>query len=157
MDNTDILNDENTRSLREMIEGLDGYFIKEIFLEAPSVKEAIKHDISIYTTPILREVLHRSPTRQEMNNVINTWESARYHSNSEEIDYDSSKVSFDKLIELVSNKMEQEGIDVKKFHYLRFLMENKKEFLTFYKDSLKLDYKAYHSWIERNPMIIKGE
>lgn len=92
-----------------------------------------------------------------MNNVINTWESARYHSNSEEIDYDSSKVSFDKLIELVSNKMEQEGIDVKKFHYLRFLMENKKEFLTFYKDSLKLDYKAYHSWIERNPMIIKGE
>lgn len=157
MDNTDILSVENTRSLREMIEGLDGYFIKEIFLEAPPVKEAIKHDVSIYTTPILREFLHRSPTRQEMNNAINIWESARYHSNSEEISYDSSKVSFDKLIELISNKIEQEELEVDKFHYLRFLMENKKEFLTFYKDSLKLDNKAYHSWIERNPMIIKGE
>ena len=38
MDNTDIFNVENTRSLREMIEGLDGYFIKEIFIEVQQGK-----------------------------------------------------------------------------------------------------------------------
>lgn len=149
-----VLNNTDSRSVRQRIEDLDGWFIKDIFLEAPVVKENIFNDLDIYATPTIRDITKTSPTVPQMKLVIKTWKEARYHSRSEEISYIPKNVDFAKVEEIVRKEMSEKGISESEVHVLRVIMDKKHELLDIYKDSLKFDSRAFYDWLDRNQGII---
>ena len=152
--NETILDNVDSRSIRQKIEDLDGWFIKEVFLEAPPVKEKIIEDLNIFATPTIRDIIKKSPTRKQMKEVIKVWTEARYHSRSEEIIYEPQKVDFNKVEEVVLKHISDKGIAPETAHVLRIIMDEKKTLLEFYKNSLKFDTRAFYDWLDRNQIII---